>query len=156
MIVLPPGMEVFQVKDRVKKRLRQRKRRIEHRLRKKQWDEQRRPMFQKQNIHYDLPDKTKGLRCAGLGAFLLLVQRLGLAKAIDDNLHLLKRHVPYFESDHILNLSYNLLVGGKAINDLNCCVTTKPTCMFSVRNAFPLPRLLAISSAASVPKTLTP
>jgi Transposase DDE domain group 1 len=118
MIVLPPGMEVFQVKDRVKKRLRQRKRRIEHRLRKKQWDEQRRPMFQKQNIHYDLPDKTKGLRCAGLGAFLLLVQRLGLAKAIDDNLHLLKRHVPYFESDHILNLSYNLLVGGKAINDL--------------------------------------
>jgi hypothetical protein len=118
MIVLPPGMEVFQVKDSVKKRLRQRKRRIQHRLRKKQWDEQRRPLFQKQNIHYDLPDKTKGLRCAGLGAFLLLVQRLGLAKAIDDNLHLLKRHVPYFESDHVLNLSYNLLVGGKAITDL--------------------------------------
>lgn len=106
------------MKDSVKKRLRQRKRRIEHRLRKKQWDEQRRPLFQKQNIHYDLADKTKGLRCAGLGAFLLLVQRLGLAKAIDDNLHLLKRHVPYFESDHVLNLSYNLLVGGKVINDL--------------------------------------
>ncbi len=118
MIVLPPGMEVFQVKDSVKKRLRQRKRRIQHRLRKKQWDEQRRPLFKKQDIHYDLADKTKGLRCAGLGAFLLLVQRLGLAKAIDDNRHLLKRHVPSFESDHVLNLSYNLLVGGKAINDL--------------------------------------
>jgi hypothetical protein len=111
-------MEVFQVKDSVKKRLRQRKRRIQHRLRKKQWDEQRRPLFQQQNIHYDLPDKTKGLRCAGLGAFLLLVQRLGLSKAIDDNLHLLKRHVPYFESDHVLNLTYNLLVGNKTITDL--------------------------------------
>jgi hypothetical protein len=111
-------MEVFQVKDSVKKRLRQRKRRIQHRLRKRQWDEQRRPMFKKQNIHYDLPDKTTGLRCAGLGAFLLLVQRLGLPKAIDARLHLLKRHVPYFESDHVLNLAYNLLVGGKTINDL--------------------------------------
>jgi hypothetical protein len=122
-------MEVFQVKARIKKRrrpckrrlqklLRNSKRRIQHRLRKKQWDEQRRPMFKKQNIHFDLADKSKGLRCAGLGAFLLLVQQLGLTKAIDANLHLLKRHVPYFESDHVLNLTYNLLVGGKTINDL--------------------------------------
>jgi hypothetical protein len=122
-------MEVFQVKAKIKQQgsngkrrlqqlLRNAKRRIQHRLRKKQWDEQRRPMFQKRNIHYDLADKTKGLRCAGLGAFLLLVQRLGLAAALDAKLHLLKRHVPYFESDHILNLTYNVLAGGRTINDL--------------------------------------
>jgi hypothetical protein len=111
-------MEVFQVKARIKKRLRNCKRRLQRRLRKKQWDEQRRPMFKKQNVHFDIAAKSKGLRCAGLGVFLLLVQQLGLAKAIDDNLHLLKRHVPYFESDHVLNLTYNLLVGGKTINDL--------------------------------------
>jgi len=75
-------------------------------------------MFKKQNIHFDFAAKSTGLRCAGLGVFLLLVQQLGLAKAIDNNLHLLKRHVPYFESDHVLNLTYNLLVGGKTINDL--------------------------------------
>jgi len=106
------------VKARIKKRLRNCKRRLQRRLRKKQWDEQRRAMFKKQNVHFDIADKSKGLRCAGLGVFLLLVQQLGLAKAIDDNLHLLKRHVPYFESDHVLNLTYNLLVGGKTINDL--------------------------------------
>jgi hypothetical protein len=131
-----PGIEVFQVKARkrkahrnskrrLQKLLRNSKRRIQHRLRKKQWDEQRRPMFQKRNIHYDLADKSTGLRCAGLGAFLLLVERLGLTRALDANLHLLKRHVPYFESDHVLNLTYNLLVGGKTINDLELLRTNE-------------------------------
>src|SRR4051812_19908287 len=75
-------------------------------------------MFQAQNIHYDIAAKTKGLNAAGLGVFHLLEQRLGLADALNDRLHLLKRHVPYFESDHILNLTYNLLAGGQTINDL--------------------------------------
>jgi len=105
-------------KRRLHKLLRNAKRRIQHRLRKQQWDEQRRPLFRPQNIHYDLADKVNGLHCGGLGAFLLLVQRLGLTRALDDHLHLLKRHVPYFESDHVLNLTYNFLVGGKTINDL--------------------------------------
>jgi hypothetical protein len=106
------------VKARIKKRLRNCKRRIQRRLRKKQWDEQGRPMFRAQNIHYDIAAKTKGLNGAGLGALHLLVQRLGLADALDSRLHLLKRHVPYFESDHVLNLTYNLLAGGQTINDL--------------------------------------
>jgi Transposase DDE domain group 1 len=106
------------VKARIKKRLRDCKRRIQRRLRKRQWDEQRHPMFQDLNIHFEIADKAKGLRCAGLGAFQLLVQRLGLADALNKQVHLLKRHVPYFESDHILNLTYNFLVGGKTLNDL--------------------------------------
>jgi hypothetical protein len=113
-----PNTEAFQVKAKLHQRLRNRKRRIQRRLRKKQWDDQRRRMFRNQNVHYDLASKSRGLRCAGLGVFQLLVQRLALDDAIDAQLHLLKRHVPYFESDHILNLTYNLLVGGKTINDL--------------------------------------
>src|SRR4051794_30360609 len=54
---------------------------------------------------------TKALNGAGLGVFHLLEQRPGLADALNERLHLLKRHVPYFESDHILNLTYNLLAG---------------------------------------------
>jgi Transposase DDE domain group 1 len=106
------------VKARIKKRLRNCKRRMQRRLRKKQWDEQRRRMFKDHNIHYDIADKGKGLRCAGLGVFQLLVARLQLADALNHRVHLLKRHVPYFESDHILNLTFNLLVGGKTLNDL--------------------------------------
>jgi hypothetical protein len=113
-----PGMEVFQVNARIRQRLRQGKRRIQRRLRKRQWAEQRRRLFKDRNVHYDLADKAQGLRCAGLGVFQLLAQRLRLADALDARVHLLKRHVPYFESDHILNLAYNLLAGGKTLDDL--------------------------------------
>lgn len=105
-------------KRRLQKLLRNAKRRIQRRLRVKQWDQQHQPMFRHRNIHYDFADKTAGLNCAGLGVFQLLVQRLDLPAALNAQVHLLKRHVPYFESDHILNLSYNFLVGNKTINDL--------------------------------------
>src|SRR2546423_8592543 len=117
-VALSPGAEVFQVKLKVQRRLRNCKRRIRRRLRKKQWAEQRRRMFRDRNVHYERADRTRGLHAGGLGACQLLVQRLGLADAIDRDLHLLKRHVPYFESDHVLNLTYNLLAGGTCLEDL--------------------------------------
>jgi hypothetical protein len=98
--------------------MRDRKKRIEKRLRKQQWQEQRRRMFTDQNVHYDLAQKARGGRFGGLGSCLLLVKQLDLAEAIDDNLHLLKRHLPYHESDHVLNLTYNLLAGGTCLQDL--------------------------------------
>jgi hypothetical protein len=113
-----PRMEVFQVQAKVRRRLRHCKRRIQHRLRKIQWLDQRQRMFRDHNIHYDIADKTRALPCGGIGALHLLVAQLGLADAIDNDLHLLKRHVPYFESDHVLNLSYNLLAGGTCLQDL--------------------------------------
>jgi len=42
----------------------------------------------------------------------LLVQRLGLDRLINDRLGLLKVHLPYHESDRVLNIAYNLLAGG--------------------------------------------
>jgi hypothetical protein len=75
-------------------------------------------MFRGHNVHYEVGDKARGLRAGGLGAFHLLVRQLGLADAIDRDLHLLKRHLPYFESDHVLNLSYNVLAGGTCLQDL--------------------------------------
>jgi hypothetical protein len=46
------------------------------------------------------------------------VQRLGLVEDLDRSLHLLKVHLPYHESDHVLNLTYNLLAGGQRLEDL--------------------------------------
>src|SRR5207244_798239 len=84
-----PGSEVregFQVNSTVKKRLRNSKRRIKNRLRKRRWQEQRRRLFPDRNIHYDVAHKVRGGRFGGLGASLLLVERLDLADAIDTNL----------------------------------------------------------------------
>ncbi len=75
-------------------------------------------MFRDHNVHYEMGDKARGLHAGGLGAFHLLVRQLGLADAIDRDLHLLKRHLPYFESDHVLNLTYNILAGGQCLQDL--------------------------------------
>jgi hypothetical protein len=33
-------------------------------------------------------------------------------------LQLLKRHLPYHESDHILNIAYNYLAGGSCLQDI--------------------------------------
>jgi hypothetical protein len=98
--------------------LRNCKRRIQRRLKKKQWDEQRRRMFKDKNIHYEIGVKTQGISCGGIGTIHLLVQKLGFADFLDRRLHLLKRHVPYFESDHVLNMTYNLLTGGKCLEDI--------------------------------------
>ncbi len=38
--------------------------------------------------------------------------------AIDWRLQLLKNHFPYFESDHVLNIAFNALSGGRCLDDL--------------------------------------
>jgi hypothetical protein len=106
------------MKAKLRRRLRNCKRRIQRRLRKKQWREQHRRMFRDHNVHYEFGDKTRGLHAGGLGALQLLVRQLGLADSLDRDLHLLKRHLPYFESDHVLSLAYNVLAGGQCLQDL--------------------------------------
>ncbi len=75
-------------------------------------------MLSARNIRYGMGDRIKAVACGGMGAMQLLAHRVGLAKEIDQNIHLLKRHLPYHESDHVLNLAYNVLAGGKCIEDL--------------------------------------
>ena len=86
-----------------------RKRRIQFRLRERNWSDQPRPVFAAGNIHYELSARARGLGPGGIGALHLLARRTGLVEAIDRRLHLLKRHLPYHESDHVLNIAYNIL-----------------------------------------------
>jgi hypothetical protein len=70
------------------------------------------------NIHYELADRVQGLAAGGIGAMLLVARSTGLITDIDSKLKLLKRHLPYHESDHVLNLAFNILAGGKRIQHL--------------------------------------
>jgi hypothetical protein len=99
-------------------RLINRKRRLQARLRQRQWEPQDKPMFTASNIHYELADKIRGLGAGGIGMMHLLARRTGLIDAIDARLHLLKEHKPYHESDHVLNIAYNLLAGGECLEDI--------------------------------------
>ena len=70
------------------------------------------------NIHYEMSSRVEAIGCGGIGAFHTLVQRIGLPDEIDEHLHLLKVHLPYHESDHVLNIAYNVLVGGQRLEDI--------------------------------------
>jgi hypothetical protein len=98
--------------------VRRRRRRIQHRLRVRQWPDQPRPMLAARNIHYELSGRVRGSGAGGIGAMLLLARRSGLIEALDARLRLLKVHKPYHESDHVLNIAFNLLAGGDCLEDL--------------------------------------
>ena len=110
--------EALRVKKSRRKTAANRKRRIEQRLRKRQWRPRDEPMLAASNIHYELGDRVHGLGPGGIGAMHLLAHRTGLIDAIDQDLHLFKVHLPYHESDHVLNITYNLLCGGTRLDDI--------------------------------------
>lgn len=99
-------------------KLRQRKRRILSRIENRPGPERERPMIAADNIHYELADRVQGLCAGGIGAMLLIARRTGLIDAIDGRLRLLKRHLPYHESDHALNICFNVLAGGRKLEHL--------------------------------------
>src|SRR5215510_4246954 len=75
-------------------------------------------MLNASNIQYEMAERAQGMNGGGIGAMHLMVQRLGLVEDINENLQLLKVHLPYHESDHVLNLTYNILAGGVRLEDI--------------------------------------
>jgi hypothetical protein len=106
------------VNANVDRKLNRRKRRILRRIENQPGVERHQPMMTASNIHYEIADRTRAISPGGIGAIHLMARKLGLIADIDEHLHLLKRHLPYFESDHVLNIAYNLLAGGSRLEHL--------------------------------------
>jgi hypothetical protein len=106
------------VKHKDTKILNQRKENLTKRLERKQWPEQPNPLLRAQNIRYEMAARVRAIECGGIGAFHLLACNSGLVEALNDKVHLLKRHLPYHESDHVLNIAYNTLTGGRCLEDI--------------------------------------
>ena len=102
----------------IQKREARSKQRMRRRLRRRNWAAQSEPMLRGGNIQYQGSDRRRGLGTGGIGAMHLLARRTGLTTAIDASLQLLKVHQPYHESDHVLNIAYNILCGGRTLEDL--------------------------------------
>ena len=103
---------------KIRKQIARRKRRIARRLDKNDNRGCDRPIITASNIHYEIADRTRATAHGGIGAIHLLVKKLGLDRAIDTHLGLLKIHLPYHDSDHVLNIAYNLLAGGTCLEHL--------------------------------------
>jgi Transposase DDE domain group 1 len=106
------------VKTKIRRQLAQRKRRIERRLDKENIQGFEQPMFTASNIRYEISDRDRGIAHGGIGAMHALARRTGLIDAINRHLILFKLHLPYHESDHVLNFAYNALCEGTRIEDI--------------------------------------
>lgn len=102
---------------KIRRQLADRKRRIEKRLDKTKFPREC-PVLSASNIHYEVADRTRAIAAGGIGAMHQLVKRLGLDQAINRSLNLFKIYLPYSESDHVLNIAYNVLAGGTCLEHL--------------------------------------
>jgi DDE family transposase len=69
-------------------------------------------------ISYEVGGNVDAMSFGGIAAVHRMVTKLGLPGQIDEGLQLLKVHLPYHESDHVLNLAYNVLCGGTRLTDI--------------------------------------
>lgn len=82
------------------------------------WKAQPAPMFSSGKVTYEIGANVDTTCFGGIAAVHRLVTRVGLVDQINDGLHLLKIHLPYHESDHVLNLAYNVMCGGTRLEDI--------------------------------------
>ena len=109
----------FQVKKKVAHQLAKRKRRIHRKLlRARRCADSGRPVLPRTQVTYEISDRVQAMPHGGLGAVHELVGGTGLVARIDEGLDLLKMHRPYHESDHVLNIAYNIMCGGLTLEDI--------------------------------------
>jgi hypothetical protein len=107
------------VKAKVRQKLANSKRRLDRRLDPTDLRGCSQPMMTASNIHYEIAERSRGISVGGIGAIHALARQVGLIDAIDRRLNLLKIHLPYHESDHVLALAYLPLCGGTCLQDLD-------------------------------------
>lgn len=108
----------FRVNTKIRRQIERRKQRLTRRLDRDDLRGCHRPIMAASNIHYEIADRVRATTHGGMGAIHLLTKQLGLDQAINQRLGLLKLHLPYHDSDHVLNIAYNLLAGGTCLEHL--------------------------------------
>ena len=77
-----------------------------------------RPVFGARRPCYEVSQRCHAVAVGGIGLVHNLARRLRLGEAIDRKVRVLKRHLPYHESDHVMNIAYNVLCGGTCLEDI--------------------------------------
>jgi len=108
----------FRVSKSRRQKSENRKARIERRLDGPILEHRSHPMFTASNTHYDVAERSRGLIAGGIGVMHQLARKVGLVEAIDERVEVLKAHFPYHESDHVLNIAFNILAGGHCLEDI--------------------------------------
>ena len=76
------------------------------------------PEFSGPSPTYEIAERVSAVPYGGLAVMHQLVRAVGLPERIDAGLGILQRAHPYRDSDHILNIAYNIVSGGRTLDDL--------------------------------------
>ena len=106
------------MKQQHSEEIKRRKRRLDERLGRGSRAERGRPMFGGGNESFELSERAVATACGGIGLVHRLVRQVGLAQRIDEAVQVFDGPSPYRVSDHVLNLTYNVVCGGRTLDDL--------------------------------------
>lgn len=76
------------------------------------------PLLGRVRPAYEMAERNRATAHGGIGLMAMVAGRVGLAAEINSRLGLLASHRPYFESDHVLNIAFNVLCGGTCLEDI--------------------------------------
>ena len=83
------------------------------------WPERRdRPVARLPKLHVEVDQRTRVTRFGGLSLAAQITRLLKIPQILDRHVHVLKRHLPYHESDHVLAQAFSLYCGGTCIEDM--------------------------------------
>ena len=85
-------------------------------------------------VVYEVAEKTRAVAHGGVAMIHQIVVQSGLVDVINA-VPVLKKNMPYHESDHVLNIAYNFLCGGTALDHMSIVGKTRriSTCSCFVR-----------------------
>lgn len=106
------------MKQQHSEEIERRKCRLEERLGRDSWPGGKGPVLGGGNEVFTMGERVRATSVGGIGLVHRLVRQIGLAKLIDDMVHVFKVRCPYSESDHVLNIAYNILCGGRSLDDI--------------------------------------
>ena len=102
---------------KVRQQLQKRKRKLLRRISIEHGQRQS-PMIRPATTKIELAEKQQAVTCGGLAAILEVIKTLGIRKELNESARVLKMHLPYDETDHILNIALNLLIGGTCLDHI--------------------------------------
>jgi hypothetical protein len=71
------------------------------------------------NAQYEFAARTRAVAAGGIVVMHRLARHVGLINAIDSDLHVLKQPKPYLDSDHVMNIAFHVLAGGRVLDELD-------------------------------------
>jgi hypothetical protein len=81
------------------------------------WPETSGRVMRLPRVHLEVAERSTVTSYGGLALAAAFLQRFRVAQEIDERVHVLKIHLPFHESDHVLAQALNLYAGGGCLED---------------------------------------